>query len=192
MAIRSPRPKRQERQATSRYHGLRMSEKEYLALPEEKPYLEYADGVVLQKPMPNIEHTLLTGHLIVELGLYARRVRGHVGPEARVRFTEGANYRLPDVSFWSSPGRPADDAVPTLAIEVRSPGQTVGELRQKCRFFRRNGVHVAWLVDPETRTVEVFESDRDAETLAAPAVLSSPALPGFELDLAALFAVLEP
>lgn len=191
MAIRSPRPKRQERQATSRYHGLRMSERDYLALPEEKPYLEYVDGVVLQKPMPNIDHTLLTGHLIVELGLFAREHHGYVGPEARTRFTEGANYRLPDVSYWSAPGRPAEDSVPTLAIEVRSPGQTMGELRQKCRFFRRNGVQVAWLVDPESRTLEVFEADRDADRQAAPAVLTSPALPGFELDLAALFATLD-
>ncbi len=191
MAIRTPRPKRQERQATSRYHGMRMTEKEYLALPEEKPYLEYVDGVVLQKPMPNIEHTLLTGHLIIELGLYARRTGGHVGPEARTRFTDGANYRLPDVSYWSSPGRPANDSVPTLAIEVRSPGQTMGELREKCRFFRRNGVEVAWLADPESRTVEVFEEGRDAEALAAPAILTSPALPGFELDLTGLFGVLD-
>jgi len=191
MAIRPPRPKRQERQASSRYHGLRMSEKEYLALPEEKPYLEYVDGVVLQKPMPNIDHTLLTGHLIVELGLYARKVHGHAGPEARVRFAEGPNYRLPDVSCWLAPGRPAEDSIPTLAVEVRSPGQTIGELRQKCRFFRRNGVQVAWLVDPESRTVEVFEGGRDSEALAAPAVLTSAALPGFELDLASLFAVLD-
>ncbi|MBK7725654.1 MAG: Uma2 family endonuclease [Dehalococcoidia bacterium] len=34
-----------------------MTPEEYLALPEEKPYLEYVDGVVLQKPMPNEEHS---------------------------------------------------------------------------------------------------------------------------------------
>ncbi|MCZ2109207.1 MAG: Uma2 family endonuclease, partial [Dehalococcoidia bacterium] len=105
-------------------------------------------------------------------------------------FTDGANYRLPDVSYWSSPSRPANDSVPTLAIEVRSPGQTMGELREKCRFFRRNGVQVAWLADLESRTVEVFEEERDAEALTAPAVLTSLALPGFALDLAGLFGVL--
>lgn len=190
MAIRSPRPKRQERQATSRYHGLRMSEKEYLALPEEKPYLEYVDGVVLQKPMPNANHRKLVTRFVVDLDAYANRVGGDSGPEGRIAFPATSNFRLPDAAFWA-PGIPSgDDSIPTLVVEVRSPQQTSTELRQKCRFFRRNGVQVAWLVDPEARTVEVFEGSRDAGTLTAPAVLTSPALPGFELDLAALFAVL--
>lgn len=33
-----------------------MTPEQYLALPEEKPYLEYIDGMVLQKPMPNEQH----------------------------------------------------------------------------------------------------------------------------------------
>lgn len=41
-----------------------MSESEYLALPEEKPYLEYIDGVVLQKPMPNKSHVLLIEEIL--------------------------------------------------------------------------------------------------------------------------------
>jgi len=191
MAIRPPRPKRQERQASSRYHGLRMSEQEYLALPEEKPYLEYVDGVVLQKPMPNANHRKLVTRFVVALDSYASRVGGDSGPEGRIAFPASSNYRLPDAALWG-PGVPGgDDSIPTLAVEVRSPGQTIGELRQKCRFFRRNGVQVAWLVDPESRTVEVFEGGRDSEALAAPAVLTSAALPGFELDLASLFAVLD-
>ena len=62
MAIRQPqhrikpptRPKWQ-----SKYHGVRMTPEEYLALPEEKPYLEYIDGMVVQKPMPTNEHAKL-------------------------------------------------------------------------------------------------------------------------------------
>ncbi len=191
MAIRTPRPKRQERQAASRYHGMRMTEKEYLALPEEKPYLEYVDGVVLQKPMPNASHRKLVTRFVVALDSYATSVGGDSGPEGRIAFPTSSNFRLPDAAFWG-PGVPSgDDSIPTLVVEVRSPGQTMGELREKCRFFRRNGVEVAWLADPESRTVEVFEEGRDAEALTAPAVLTSPALPGFELDLAGLFGVLD-
>ena len=168
-----------------------MTEADYLALPEEKPYLEYVDGVVLQKPMPNLDHAQITGELVLELGLYKRAAGGYVGVESRIRFTEGSNYRLPDASYWAPGSRPENDSAPTLAIEVRSPGQTLGELREKCRFFRRNGVAVAWLADPATRTVEVFEGDRDGESVDASSTLTSPSLPGFELDLAALFAVLD-
>lgn len=168
-----------------------MSEKDYLALPEEKPYLEYVDGVVLQKPMPNANHRKLVTRFVVALDAYASRAGGDSGPEGRIAFQATSNFRLPDAAFWG-PGVPSgDDSIPTLVVAVRSPQQTLTELRQKYRFFRRNGVEVAWLVDPETRAVEVFEGNRDADRLAAPAVLTSPALPGFELDLAALFAVLD-
>ena len=40
----------------SKYHGVRMTPEQYLALPEEKPYLELIDGVVEQKPMVNADH----------------------------------------------------------------------------------------------------------------------------------------
>ena len=62
MAIRQPESRPRQRPKISiprrpawqsRYHGVRMSPEQYLALPEVKPYLEYVDGVVLQKPMAN-------------------------------------------------------------------------------------------------------------------------------------------
>ncbi len=185
MTVRSVRPKWQ-----SRFHGVRMTPEEYLALPEEKPYLEYADGVVLQKPMVNSRHRDLTGELTLELGLYARRAGGKFGPEGRIAFPHARAYRLPDTAYWA-PGRPSgDDSLPTLAVEVRSPEQSMNELRVKCRFYRANGIDACWLIDPESRTVEVFEGDTDGITMAE-GTLTSGHMPGFMLALSDLFAVLD-
>ena len=174
----------------SAYHGLRMTEEEYLALPEDKPYLEYIDGVVVQKLMGDERHGVLAGEFIYQLATYRRRFGGRVGPEIRARFT-GANYRLPDVSYYAK-GKPFGDRLPpTLAIEIRSPGQTRNELRTKCRFFRANGVDECWLVDPRLRTLELFSAEGEF-ILGADQALVSLALPGFELALSELFAVLEP
>lgn len=168
-----------------------MQEAEFLALPEEKPYLEYVDGVVLQKTTPNEDHAILVGELIIEIGLYVRRNGGKVGPENRVRMPDGSGFRLPDSSFWG-PGRPrANGAPPSLAIEVRSPDQTMAELRRKCRSFRENGVDACWLMDPVGRTVEVSEGDLDAHPLPADGALECAVMPGFSLALTALFAVLD-
>ena len=181
-------PSRVADRATSRYHGRRMTEAEYLALPEEKPYLEYVDGVVLQKPMPDDDHGFLSGALIVRLWQYGEAHGGRVGPEIRAKFP--ANYRLPDASYYAA-GRPsADGAPPTLAVEVRSIGQTRAELRAKCRFFRGQGVDVCWLVDRVPREIEVFEPAGE-RTLSAHETLTSTVLPGFELKLSDLFAVIE-
>ena len=193
MAVRQPRvrveaPRRPPWQ--SRYHGVRMTPEQYLALPEEKPYLEYIDGMVVQKPMVNSEHRKLVGKLDFAFGLYQQSHGGTFGPEGRVRAGAPATFRIPDTAYWA-PGLPSgDDSLPTLAVEVRSPGQTAAELRAKCRFFRRNGVEACWLVDPEARTVEVFEGGQDGAVLADPATLMSAHLPGFVLPLRELFAVL--
>jgi Uma2 family endonuclease len=167
-----------------------MTEEEYLALPEEKPYLEYVEGIVIQKPAADAVHSDLAVELIVRLGEYARRLGGRVRTQMRARLGPTPSYRLPDVSYYL-PGIPSgDDAVPTLAIEVRSPEQTVAELRGKCRFYRSSGVELCWLVDPATRIVEVFEGHMDGARLGAEATLESPLLPGFSLPLRELFAVL--
>jgi len=184
MAIRQPLPRPRR---SSRYNGCRMTEAEYLALPEEKPYLEYVDGVVIQKPMPTAVHRKLVAFIVHALFNYQLQFGGDSGPEGRIRLGDGPSYRIPDAAYWA-PGRPSgDDSIPTLVVEVRSPEETPGELREKCRFYRRNGVEVCWLVHPESRTVEVFDEGRDGEPFPGDAAIASPALPGFTLSLAALF-----
>lgn len=168
-----------------------MSEAEYLALPEEKPYLEYVDGVVLQKPMPDEFHRRLVWFLDFLLYQYARVHGGDGGPEGRMRLADGSGFRLPDTAYWA-PGRPSgSDSTPSLAIEVRSSDQTMAELRRKCRSFRANGVACCWLIDPYVRTVEVFEADRDAEQLAADVALETAVMPGFSVPQADLWAAME-
>lgn len=168
-----------------------MSEAEFRALPEEEPYLEYVDGVVIQKPIPNRDHRRIVEELVYQIGLYRRRTGGSSGPVGRVRLPDGSGYRVPDTAYWA-PQRPdGDDSVPSLVVEVRSPGQTVAELRRKCRTFRQNGVRACWLVDPVARTVEVFEGDRDGVSWPMGSPLETPVMPGFSLMLEELFAVLD-
>ena len=190
MAIRQPKPT-PERIPVSRYHNRRMSEAEYLALPEEKPYLEYVDGVVLQKPMPDSLHRRIVRYLDYLLHIYISEHGGDGGPEGRMRLPDGSGYRLPDTAYWV-PGRfSGDDSVPSVVVEVRSDDQTAASLRRKCRALRANGVDVCWLIDPYQRWVEVFEGDRDGVRLSPEAALETPVMPGFSLPQSDLWAVLD-
>jgi Uma2 family endonuclease len=168
-----------------------MTPEQYLALPEVKPYLEYVDGMVIQKPMPTKAHSQLAAEIAFFLRLWIREHRGHVGVEARNKAGELPNYRIPDVSFWKPGYEGGDDDLPTLAVEIRSPDQSLAELRTKCRYFRENGVEACWIIDPGNRTAEVFEGDRDADPIAPDGTLIAGCMPGFELPLADLFAVLD-
>jgi Uma2 family endonuclease len=175
----------------------RVTVEEYLALPEgEKPYLEYVFGEVIAKNMGSLDHGDLVHALEVILQAYANQNGGRLGPEIRVEWelVQGWVFRLPDISYWAA-GRPRRGRraalPPTLAIEVVSPDDTLEYQRSKCRFYRDNGVDAAWLFDPQTRTAEVFEPGQDGVQLTATDTLQSTVLSGFEVDLAALFAVLD-
>ncbi len=50
-----------------------MTEAEYLALPETKPYLEFVDGEVLQKAMPDSTHGDSLGKSMDAFGTTERR-----------------------------------------------------------------------------------------------------------------------
>lgn len=172
----------------SKYHGVRMTPEQYLQLPEEKPYLEYVDGVVLQKPLPTFDHSELALEVGSYLRDYARQHGGHAGVEARTRLGELPHFRLPDVSYWKRGLPREDDILPTLAVEIRSPNQLMAELRTKCEAFRKSGVEVCWLIDPVSRTAELFEGRRKGAVIDT---LKAECLPGFELPLGELFAVLD-
>jgi Uma2 family endonuclease len=166
-----------------------MTPEEYLALPEEKPYLEYVDGVVLQKPMPNEEHSQIALEVGYHIRLWLRGKKGRAGVEARAKLGDLPNYRLPDVSYWK-PGVPSgEQAPPSVAVEIRSPEQTLAELRRKCEFLRGAGVETCWLIDPVSRTAEVYEG-RGKKGKPVD-ILTAASMPGFALALTELFAVLD-
>ncbi len=167
-----------------------MTEAEFLALPEEKPYLEFVDGVVTQKTMADAAHGRLVGRLDLEFGLYERANGGDYGPERRVRMPPG-NYQIPDTAYFAPGARSGNDSLPTVAVEVRSRDETMRAQREKCRRYRASGVPVYWLIDPVGRTVEVFEGDVDAEPVAHDGALETAMMPGFSLTVRDLFAVLD-
>ncbi len=171
----------------------RLTVDEYLALPEEPPYLEYVEGEVIEKAIPDENHMTLIQELAFLIGSYRRGHGGFSGPEGRSAFWINGipSFRLPDYSYFA-PGRPRRDrgflAAPGLAVEVRSPEETMASQRRKCRWFREHGVEVCWLIDPVSRTVEVLEGDRDGVLEATR--LRIAAAPGLVIDSSALFAVL--
>jgi Uma2 family endonuclease len=191
MVIRRPAPP--EELPRSRYHGVRMPLEAFEALPEEKPSLEYWDGVVLQKAVGKWRHGKCQLEIAAALAAFARRSGGAAATEIHVYF-DGRGFRVPDAAYWA-PDKPTgtDDRAlpPTLAVEVRSKGESMDGQRQKCREMRANGVDVCWLIDPESCTAEVFDGEADGVELSADGRLESPHLPGFSLALRDLFAALD-
>lgn len=163
-----------------------MSAREFLALPEEKPYLQYIDGVVEQKPMVNANHGRIVGRLDGKFFVYAEKYGGDYGPERRTGPSGVGDYLLPDTGFWLAGTPSGDDTVPGVAVEVRSPNQSLTKLREKCAGYLPDGSAAAWLIDPEAKTVQVVEKEstrlrRKGDTLTCTV------LPDFDVELDWLF-----
>jgi Uma2 family endonuclease len=78
--------------------------------------------------------------------------------------------------------------VPDFVIELRSKTDSLKDVRAKMEEYRRVGVRLGWLINPQERQVEIYRPDRDVEILEAPATLSGEdVLPGFMLDLQSIF-----
>ena len=176
--------------------GRRMTLDEFLALPEEEPALEYADGVVTQKVAPQGQHVLLQLN-------FANRVNAFTAPQKlalalpELRATYAGLSRVPDVAIYlwnriprSPNGRIANRFTeqPDVAVEIVSPGQTATELVSKCIWYVKNGVQIALIADPGNDTVLRFRPDALPDVLTGDDRIDlDEVLPGFELTVNQLF-----
>jgi len=75
-------------------------------------------------------------------------------------------------------------SAPDFAIELRSESDSMAELRAKMEEYVSNGVRLGWLIDPTSRTVQIYRPGGEPELLKNPSRVSGEdVLPGFELDL---------
>ena len=83
-------------------------------------------------------------------------------------------------AFWN--------LAPDLAVEVVSPSEKAGDVREKARDYLAAGTRLVWIVYPRTREVVVHTPDGLARAYGADATLEGfGILPGFSCDVADLF-----
>jgi len=174
---------------------------EFLKLPDQKPALEYLDGVVTQKTAPVGPHGELQAELAFLFKLFLRQF-----PVARV-YTDLRNNRrgraslVPDLSLYlldrvptTPDGEVANDfwTPPDLAIEIASPGQSVDWLTDRANLLLSTGVCVVVIVGPRQRRVRVARANRPIVTYQGDdRIAFEDVLPGFELVVRDLFAALQ-
>ncbi len=107
---------------------------------------------------------------------------GRVAGSSAIFDLPNGDRRAPDVSFVKAEKLPQTtkkpaEVVPDLVVEVKSPNDSLEELRQKIRSFLSQGTTVGILIDPDTRQLEVWrlhqpvEILRDGDTLVVPDLL---------------------
>ncbi len=73
---------------------------------------------------------------------------------------------------------------PDFVIELRSPSDRWPVLEEKMLDYMRNGVRLAWLIDPMSKRVYIYRPNRPVETLDNPETVSAqPELAGFTFNV---------
>ena len=172
----------------------------FLARSETKPASEYTNGKVIQKPMPQGEHSTLQFELAAAINRIGKPAKAaYAFPELRCTFAKRSI--VPDLAVFrwaripkTPKGRIANrvETYPDWTIEILSPGQSAALLMEKIVFCLRGGTSLGWLVFPEDEAVTIFQPDRlpaiQTDTDLLPAL---DCLPDWQLSAAEMFAWLD-
>jgi Uma2 family endonuclease len=162
---------------------------------------ELVDGVLVEKGM-GYRESLLAMALgdLLRAFVIPRNLGLVTGESATLALFPGL-VRAPDVAFvsWSRlpggvvPGAPVPGVAPDLAVEVLSKSNTKAEMKRKRAQYFKAGVDLVWEVDPESRTVIVYDRDEKKPRVydASQTIECRRALSGFQLILSELFSELD-
>ncbi|MBI3945832.1 MAG: Uma2 family endonuclease [Armatimonadetes bacterium] len=173
----------------------RMSEQEFLHLPDDGRKWELVDGEAKEVPA-GFEHDVIGANVIALLAPHARGKGFVAGSQAGFRMVTG-NIRSPDVSFTRKErlpdGRPTKGFAPfapDLAVEVLSPGEDFLDLPRKVAEYFASGAQAVWLLEPQAQRVTVYHSPTETSDYGPEDEIDGgDLLPGFRCRVGELFAV---
>jgi Uma2 family endonuclease len=164
--------------------------------PPDGSRLELVRGEVVVMPPPKGKHGIACSRVNRFLG-------NHVEPNKLGWVTSNDTgvvlerkpdtVRGPDVAFWSITRQPEQPEgyfliPPDLAVEVQSPDDRRKDLRAKIKEYLFYSVPMIWLIDPETRTVTVYQGSMRGDELDESDTLDGgDVLPGFSCKVSDLF-----
>ena len=179
-----------------------MTTEELLALPDDGMERWLIAGELRERPMTvrNRFHSRAMICVGTELENWRRQStppRGQIlGGEAGVRLSRDPEtmvgidvvYVSADVIVRQTEETTLIDGVPTLAVEILSPNDTVEEIHEKIMLYQTSGVPLIWIINPYSRMVTVHRPDAEPESFNVRQELSGePHLPGFRVPVARLF-----
>jgi Uma2 family endonuclease len=160
---------------------------------------ELIGGELFVSCAPGIPHQRVLNNLQVEISNYLKaHPVGIVVPGAGAVFSD-YDAVIPDIAFvrnerWDQvvTGEKFTGAV-DLVIEILSPGAAnrSRDLNAKRKLYGQYGVKEYWIVDNQNLSVSVFrlkgKTLHEIDTLTGEDELTSPVLPGFQLQVSAIF-----
>lgn len=162
-------------------------------LPENRErLLEFISGEIIEK-VPTLEHGLIAGNVYGPLWNHVQeRGEGRVVMEVRYRASsDKRNSLIPDVSYISADipliNQGSVPQFPDLAVEVKSPDDTIKGMREKARYYLAHGTRLVWLIYPQERLVEVYSLTDELIVTETGTLDGADVLPEFTLPVRNIF-----
>ena len=141
---------------------------DYLRLPDDGKRYEIIEGVLYVANAPSYERQFAVSRLVKELATFVdeRALGVVIAAPFEVHLPGIAKPVQPDVLFIAAQRQPASDTqifegAPDLVVEVISPGSLRLDQHIKFGAYEQAKVREYWLVDPKTRSVEVYTLPAD-------------------------------
>ena len=149
---------------------------EFLKLPETEPASEYINGHIIQKPMPQGEHSAIQTELATAINAVLKPQRtARAFSELRCNF--GGRSVVPDISVftWQHIPRRENGGVanvfliaPDWTIEILSLDQSQTKVTKNILHCLKHETQMGWLVDPAEQSVFVYLSNQPTDVFDAP------------------------
>jgi Uma2 family endonuclease len=154
--------------------------------------LELIEGEIVEK-MSTQEHGEIALLLGAAMQQHATKNKlGRVGVEVRhEKEGDDENSRLPDISFVSGiHPRIREGSVPQmpdLAVEIKSPDDSLKKLREKAHYYLANGTRMVLILDYFKKLIHVITPDDEDTLVEGETLTCGDVLPGFSMPVRDIF-----
>jgi Uma2 family endonuclease len=144
--------------------GPRLTLDEWGGLPEDVPG-EFIDDRLVEEEVPDYLHEVLVVWLARMLGNWGEERNAIVGGSDAKLAVNSRRGRKPDLTVYLGGRRPPARGVvrvpPDIAVEVisSSPQDDRRDRVEKPAEYAAFGIRFDWLVDPQSRTLEIWRLD---------------------------------
>lgn len=171
---------------------------ELLELSANGFYGELVRGELVELMRPGVRHNKVMGLMTyILMSFVLPRSLGTVLPgDTGVVIERGPDtVRAPDVAFYAADRMGLDDDIPgyaeippDLAVEIRSPNDSLPDMERRARMWLDYGVPLVWVLIPESRSLNIYRPDAEAISLSTDSYVSGQdILPEFSCRVGDLF-----
>jgi Uma2 family endonuclease len=164
---------------------------------EEGFQYELIDGEIVKKSAPTPQHQRILGKMYFSLSqLLSAKPTGEALFAPLDVFFDEYNNTQPDLVYVSQEKaaiitKNGIEGIPDLIVEILSPGTFRYDRGGKMKLYKHYGVAEYWLIDPASKTVEIYafaQGDYDLHDAAAETgIVKSKLLVDWQIDLIGLF-----